>query len=43
MNPGDTPMAMLQDIKEVLPQLKKLVSMQDDAIEKYLSAGGPFK
>jgi len=43
MNPGDTPMAMLQDIEEVLPLLKRLVPMQDKAIEQYLSTVGLFK
>jgi len=34
MIPGDTPMAMLQDITQVLPQLKVLVLIQDEAIKK---------
>jgi len=29
MNPGDTPMAMLKDIRLVLPQLKTFVLMKD--------------
>jgi hypothetical protein len=39
----DTPMAMLQDITHVLPQLKTLVAKHDDQIQQYQSTGGPSK
>ncbi|CAH1711528.1 unnamed protein product [Aphis gossypii] len=39
----DTPMVMLQDITHVLPQLKSLLSKQDQQIQHYQSAAGPSK
>jgi len=33
---GDTPMAMLKDITQVLPRLKLLVLLQDEAIKKII-------
>jgi len=42
-SPEDTPMAMLQDIKHVLIQLKILMDMQDHELQQYKSAGGPSK
>ncbi|CAI6347618.1 unnamed protein product [Macrosiphum euphorbiae] len=45
MFPDDTPMAMLQDITHVLPQLKALVLKHDEQIQQYqaAAAGGPAK
>ncbi|KAL4130848.1 hypothetical protein QTP88_008227 [Uroleucon formosanum] len=43
MYPDDTPMAMLQDVTHVLPQLKALVTKQDEQIQQYQSSGVPSK
>jgi len=43
INPEDTPMAMLQDIKHVLMQLKIFMYMQDEEIQQYQSADRPSK
>ncbi|XP_008185792.1 uncharacterized protein LOC100167868 isoform X2 [Acyrthosiphon pisum] len=50
MYPDDTPMAMLQDITHVLPQLKTLILKHDEQIQQYqaaaaaaAAAGGPAK
>ncbi|KAF0748738.1 Uncharacterized protein FWK35_00020930 [Aphis craccivora] len=39
----DTPMVMLQDITHALPQLKNLLSKQNQQIQQYQSAAGPSK
>lgn len=43
MYPDDTPMAMLQDVTHVLPQLKALVTKQDEQIQQYHASGVPSK
>ncbi|KAE9525153.1 hypothetical protein AGLY_014567 [Aphis glycines] len=39
----NTPMVMLQDITHALPQLKNLLSKQNQQIQQYQSAAGPSK
>jgi len=45
MHPNDTPMAMLRDVKRVLPQLKTFfdIGWQGEQIQQYQSADGPSK
>jgi len=43
MNPADTPMVMLQDVTQKLPQLKKFVLMKDDVLEQCKPKDSSFK
>jgi len=43
MDPDETPMAMLQDIKGVFQELKTLVSVQEEQIQRNQAVGGPSK
>ncbi|KAL4083099.1 hypothetical protein QTP88_028429 [Uroleucon formosanum] len=43
MHPAETPMAMLEEIEEILPQLKKFVVMDDDELLQYKLRCRAFK